>query len=381
MHVVEQVGQERISRKLLKLIQNNRVGNGYILAGPWGSGKMSLALNFSAALNCQNPHADFSPCNTCESCLKIKRNAHPNIYFIFPSPAGKNPKDDDPFAGLTEQEFEKIQEAIENMSNDPYKGIEVESSTTILISMIRKLRKDLMLAVGNEGWQVVIVYRGEMLNESSSNALLKILEEPPKKTVFLILTDKYHVLLPTIRSRCQKIPVNPPSTEDIAAWLMEKYNLNQKTAAYYAHYSNGDIRLVKEFLATDLQTENEAFKEFWRYLMSGNMTALTQWIDDTSNRFKKDKEAVRREIRHVLFWLRDAYLLREGGTPSRLINVGFEKELNSFVHYYPTLDYLKAIRETERVIELTRKNVYFPALIGHFCLFLTEELAHARLHT
>lgn len=381
MQIVEQVGQERISRQLLTLIKHQRVGNAYILSGPLGSGTMSLALNFAAALNCKHPGPDHSPCGTCDSCVKIKRNSHPNIHFIFPSPAGKNPKDDDPFAALSEQEFGMVQDAMERLSEDPYQGIEVESATTILISMIRKLRKDLMFSAGEEGWQVVILYRGEMLNDSSSNALLKILEEPPGKTVFLILADKYNTLLPTIRSRCQNIPVNPPSVEEITQWLVDCYGVDRETAAYYAHFSHGDIRRVKEFLSSDMKAESEELKQFWRYLMSGNMAALTQWVEDSHKQFKKDKEAVRRKLRQILFWLRDAQLIREGGSPVHLIHSGFVKELTRFVAYFPAIDYLKIIRETERVIELTGKNVYFPALIGHLCLSLTEELAHARSGT
>ncbi len=381
MQVVEQIGQDRISRQLLTLISNQRVGNAYILSGPLGSGKMSLALNFAAALNCKNPGTDHSPCNTCDSCRKIKRNSHPNIYFIFPSPAGKNPKEDDPFASLSEKEYGMVQDAIERLSEDPYRGIEVESATTILISMIRKLRKDLMLSAGEEGWQVVIIYRGDMLSGPSSNALLKILEEPPGKTVFLILTDKYNTLLPTIRSRCQNIPVNPPSVEEITQWLMDKHGVDQETAAYYAHFSNGDIRRVKEFLSADMDAESKKLKQFWHYLMRRDMTALTQWVEDSHKQFKMDKEAVRRTLRQILFWLRDAQLIREGGSPVHLIHTGFVEELTGFVAYFPAIDYLKMIRETERVIELTGKNVYFHALIGHLCLSLTEELAHARSGT
>lgn len=381
MQVVEQIGQQRIGKQLLNLIRLNRVGNGYILSGPLGSGKMSLALNFAAALNCKNPGPDHSPCNACDSCLKIKRNSHPNIHFIFPSPAGKKSRVDDPFSGLSEQEFESVQTAMEHLAENPYQGIEVESATGILISMIRKLRKTLMLSAGDDGWQVVIIYRGEMLSDSSSNALLKILEEPPGKTVFLILTDKYNALLPTIRSRCQNIPVNPPAVEKITEWLVENHGVNPETAAYYAHFSNGDIRRVKEFLSADMKAESDELKLFWRYLMSGNMTELTQWLEETHKNFKKDKEAVRRTLRQILFWLRDAQLICAGGEPVHLIHSGFVEELTRFVAYFPGIDYLKMIRETERIIELTGKNVYFPALIGHLCLSLTEELAHARSGT
>ncbi len=381
MHVVEQIGQERITRRLLNLIRNQRVGNAYILSGPAGSGKMSVALNFAAALNCNHPAPDLSPCNACESCLKIRKISHPNLHFVFPSPAGKNGKDDDPFEGLTEKEFEPVKEALERLEKDPYEGIEVETATTILISMIRKLRKELMFSAVEPGWQVAIIWRAELLNPNSSNALLKILEEPPGKTVFLILTDKVQSLLPTIRSRCQIIPVNPPAVEEIEEWLVSVHALPRESAAYYAHFSNGDIRLVREFLSAGMKAHSNEIKFFWRALMRGDMTEQAKWMDETNKRFKKDKEAVRRTLRQVLFWLRDAQIIREGGNSQHLIHSAFSSELEGFVSYFPAVDYLKMIRETERVIELTGKNVYFPALIGHLCLSLTEELAHARSGT
>ena len=377
-HLIEQIGQDKILGQLLELIRNKRIGNGYILAGPLGSGKMSLALNFSAAMNCKNPLPDLSPCGSCDSCRKILKNSHPNIHFIFPSPAGKNGRDDDPFEGLSETEFEPIRTAMERLSEDSYAGIEVESATTILISMIRKLRKNLMLSAGDSGWQVVIVYRAEKMNDPSSNAMLKILEEPPPKTVFIILTDKINGLLPTIRSRCQCISINPPAIEEIVEWLMTCHGLDQERANYYAHLSNGDIRQVKEFLSMDIDAEGERLVQFWRYLGSGDMTALNTWVEEMHKLFKKDKESARREIRKILFWLRDAQLIMEGGDPSHMIHTAFPREITGFVSYFPAVDYLKMIREVERIIELTGKNVYFPALLGHLCLSLIEELAHAR---
>jgi DNA polymerase-3 subunit delta' len=377
-HLIEQVGQDRILGQLLELIRHERIGNGYILSGPLGSGKMSLALNFTAALNCKKPLPDLSPCGSCDSCRKIFTNSHPNIHFIFPSPAGKNGRDDDPFDGLSEAEFEPIQAAMQRLGEDPYAGIEVESATTILISMIRKLRKDLMLSAGETGWQVVIVYRADKMNDASSNAMLKILEEPPPKTLFLILTDKINALLPTIRSRCQFISVNPPAVEEIAGWLMKSHDLDEERANYYAHFSNGDIRLVKEFLSMDMDAEGQQLVQFWRYLGSGDMTAVNTWVEEMHKLFKKDKESVRREIRKILFWLRDAQLITEGSNPTYMIHTAFVKELTGFATYFPGVDYLKIIREVERIIELTGKNVYFPALLGHLCLSLIEELAHAR---
>lgn len=377
-HLIEQVGQDRILGQFLELIRNERIGNGYILSGPLGSGKMSLALNFSAALNCTNPQPDLSPCGSCDSCRKILKNSHPNIHFIFPSPAGKNGKDDDPFEGLSEAEFEPVQTAIKRFGEDFYAGIEVESATIILISMIRKLRKDLMLSAGDSGWQVVIVYRADKMNDPSSNAMLKILEEPPPKTVFLILTDKINALLPTIRSRCQFISVNPPAVEEIVEWLIKCHRLDLERANYYAHFCNGDIRQVKEFLSMDMEAEGKRLVQFWRYLGSGDMTAMNHWVEEMHKLFKKDKESARREIRKILFWLRDAQLIMEGGAPSYMIHSAFTSEVAGFVSYFPAIDYLKIIREVERIIELTGKNVYFPALLGHLCLSLIEELAHAR---
>jgi|GEM_PF-245417 len=377
-HLIEQIGQDKIFGQFLELIRNERVGNGYILSGPLGSGKMSLALNFSAALNCKNPQPDLSPCGCCDSCRKILKNSHPNLYFVFPSPAGKNGKDDDPFEGLTETEFEPVRTAVARLSEDFYAGIEVETATAILISMIRKLRKDLMFSAGDSGWQIVIVYRAEKMNDASSNAMLKILEEPPPKTVFLILTDKINALLPTIRSRCQNISVNPPAVEEIVEWLMKSHGLDQEKANYYAHFSNGDIRQVKEFLSMDMAAEGKRLVQFWRNLGSGDMTALTQWVEEMHKLFKKDKESVRREMRKILFWLRDAQLIMEGGAPVYLIHTAFIREISGFVSFFPAADFLKMIREVERIIELTGKNVYFPALLGHLCLSLIEELAHAR---
>ncbi len=139
----ELIGQEKIYSKLTTFIKREMVSTGYLFAGPQGSGKISMAMNFAAALNCEDQQ-NYEACGKCDSCKKIKQINHPNLQLIFATVRGKNPKNDDPLAGLSNDEFEEYQDIIYKFKENPYSGLKMQRAKQILISNIRKIKKDLL---------------------------------------------------------------------------------------------------------------------------------------------------------------------------------------------------------------------------------------------
>ncbi|MEA3499855.1 MAG: hypothetical protein U9R41_02380 [Candidatus Marinimicrobia bacterium] len=379
----ELIGQEKIYSKLTKFIEREMVSTGYLFAGPPGSGKISMALNFAAALNCEDPKENLA-CGECNSCKKIKQINHPNLQIIFATIRGKNPKDDDPLAGLSNEEFEEYQDIINNLKENPYSSLKMQGAKQILISNIRKIKKDLLYSKIEFGWRVIIINLAEQLGIEAFNSILKILEEPPSQTVFVLTTEKLSIIPSTIRSRCQVIKFNPIPEEKIAEYLNEK-DIDDSAKNRIARLSNGNMRKVKELMTRDFSEEDAKVLNFWRLMMGskiGNkpstMIDLTELVNEYSKLAKTDYNEFINKLQLILFWLRDAQIIAAEGSDELLINSYLLNELTKFANYYQKFSYEKIINLVEETIEFSSKNVYIPALLGRLFFSIREELRNAK---
>ena len=359
------------------------VATGYLFAGPQGSGKISMALNFAAILNCEDQR-EVSACGICDSCKKIQNLNHPNIQLIFATVLGKNPKGDDPLIGLSNDEFEEYQEILNNLKKDPYSSLKMQGAKQILISNIRKIKKDLIYSKIEFGWRVIIINLAEQLGIEAFNSILKILEEPPPQTVFILTTEKLSIIPSTIKSRCQVIKFNPIPEDKIIEYLDTK-DIENSAKNRIARLSNGNMRKVKELMARDFSEEDGKVLNFWRLMMGSKidtkrttMLDVTKLVNEYSNLAKTDYNEFVNKLQLILFWLRDAQIIAAGGSAELLINVYVLSELNKFANYYQRFSYEKIIGLVEETIEYSNKNVYIPALVGRLFFTIREELQNAK---
>ena len=173
------IGQKLVIDRLVTSFKNNRIGHAYMFDGEHGTGKEATALFFAKLLLCAKPETNV-PCETCSSCRRIISHNHPNVTILRPD--GQSIKK------------EQMDELITEMTK---KGYET-------------------------GRKVYIVSRADRMNNSSANTLLKYLEEPDGDVTAILLTDSYQSMLPTIRSRCQRISFLPPSREMMVSGLVER---------------------------------------------------------------------------------------------------------------------------------------------------------------
>lgn len=379
----ELIGQERIYFKLTKFLEREMVSTGYLFAGPPGSGKISMALNFAAALNCVDPKEN-SACGECDSCKKIKQINHPNLQIIFATVRGKNPKDDDPLVGLSNDEFEEYQDIINNLKENPYSSLKMQGAKQILISNIRKIKKDLLYSKIEFGWRVIIINLAEQLGIEAFNSILKILEEPPPQTVFMLTTEKLSIIPSTIRSRCQVIKFNPIPEEEIVEYLNEK-DTDDSAKNRIARLSNGNMRKVKELMNRDFSEEDAKVLNFWRLMMGSKigdkpttMIDLTKLVNEYNKLAKTDYNEFINKLQLILFWLRDAQIIAAEGSDELLINSYLLNKLTKFANYYQQFSYEKIINLIEQTIEFSSKNVYIPALLGRLFFSIREELQNAK---
>ena len=182
------LGQEKASSYLQTLVRNQKIPGAFLFYGTDGVGKAKMALEFAKALNCQDAMARQTgdACGVCASCQAIDKGTHPDVTFVdFVYQARLEVKKDFSSKGY-EEELEK----------------EIAKQQHISVNTIRDVTaKSQQKAVGN-GWKVLIVDQAQSMQGAAGNALLKFIEEPPQKTLWILITSKRSVMLRTILSRC-----------------------------------------------------------------------------------------------------------------------------------------------------------------------------------
>lgn len=179
----------------------SRLPNALLLKGAAGIGKMDMALNFAQSLLCDTPDEEGLPCCQCDSCHWFEQGTHPDFRLIQP---------------------DALSEAEESSEKEGGK----KPSREISVDQIRALASFTNLTAHRGGYRVVLIHPAESMNNNSANAVLKTLEEPTEKLLFILVTHKPQQLLPTILSRCLSLTVNTPSVESGTEWLKQQGVVN-----------------------------------------------------------------------------------------------------------------------------------------------------------
>lgn len=195
-----------------------------LLHGPAGIGKKSLALDFAAGMLCEAPAGHGRACGRCAGCVLVNAGSHPDLRVVVPDTLaqwrGRAAEDDDEAAEAGEEPV--MEEA------EPAKGARL--SREILIQQVRALAGFLATSTHRGGVRVVMLAPAETLNAASANALLKMLEEPPPASFFVLATDALDDVLPTIRSRCVLVRCAAPDAAAAVAWLRAQQVERPETA-------------------------------------------------------------------------------------------------------------------------------------------------------
>ena len=220
---------------LLRIRDTDKLGQPFLLAGPAGSGKENTALEFARLLNCAGPQA-CTPARRCESCVKALSFQHPDIRWIGPAPAA-----------IKEAE---VRELLAAKMENPFHHPPFASTSFVSIGdpenpgplTIRSLIHFLRRRAFQSPYKVAIVADGQRLNQAAANAFLKTLEEPPPRTVILLLTTGTEGMLPTILSRCQKINFEPWPEDELVTVLGELTGADPTALAEAVRTSDGNAR-------------------------------------------------------------------------------------------------------------------------------------------
>ena len=217
MRFADIIGNRDVAKALASMADSGRVAHAMLMYENEGCGALALALAYLQYLNCSNPH-DGDSCGECPSCRQMSKLIHPDVHFVFPVNKGPKSSDDKP---VSESYIRYWRELV---SADPYfteadlqKAIGIESKNGLIaVAEAKSILTKLSLASVTDGYKAVVFYLPEKMNQETANRLLKIVEEPPVRTLFIFITHAPEKVLQTIFSRCQSIRVMPLSKEEAA---------------------------------------------------------------------------------------------------------------------------------------------------------------------
>jgi DNA polymerase-3 subunit delta' len=276
-------GQKEIKAKLLRSVKEERVSHAQLFAGPDGCGAMALALAYAKYINCEN-RTDYDSCGACKSCVKYEKLIHPDLHFVFPVIKGK--KATDPVSDNYIEEWrEFVKRSPYFTLNNWMDSIEVGNAQgMIFASEASEIIKKLSLKTFESDFKIMIIWLPEKMHQATANKLLKMIEEPPEKTLFLLVSEEPDKVIPTILSRCQQVKIPSFKSSDIEKYLFDRFKMGSEKAADISRVSNGNITRAIELCENeDSSLANlDRFKSLMRFAWKRDIISLINWSEEIS---------------------------------------------------------------------------------------------------
>ncbi|WP_294820298.1 ATP-binding protein [uncultured Flavobacterium sp.] len=247
----EIIGQGHIKSHLTKSASQGRIPHAQLFIGPEGSGTLPMAIAYAQYILCANEAGENSGGNAACN-LKFENFSHPDLHFVFPVSTNSDVKSHPVSANFLKSWREFITETPYGSLFDWYKKIDIQNKQgQIGVDEATEIVKALSLKAYEGGHKVMIIWMADKMHNSAANKLLKLLEEPPQKTVFLLIAESEDDLLQTILSRCQILQFPPLSENAISNRLANQLSIAPNTAAKIAHQSQGNYNKALHLLNGD----------------------------------------------------------------------------------------------------------------------------------
>ena len=288
------IGHADIKQQLIKGVQCGRVSHAQLFTGPIGNGALPLALAYSQYINCDSP-TDTDSCGECPSCRKFTKYIHPDLHFIFPHHSYKS-------GAYSQEKAEALAKWRKALDENPYfseehwySALEMENKQGIINKDdSADILKALSLKSFEGKYKVMIIWLPERMNDTCANKILKILEEPAEKTLFIMISNNSEGIIKTITSRTQIINVPAPNRNDIEQGLITLQLIDKGKAQEIARISNGNYFKALELAKTDDKNDYmlDHFRDLLRYCWGRKIIEIGEWVETTSSKGREDIKAI-----------------------------------------------------------------------------------------
>ncbi|TWO34001.1 DNA polymerase III subunit delta' [Seonamhaeicola sediminis] len=307
------LGQEHIKNHLTQSVDNGRISHAQLFVGNEGSGTLPMALAYTQYILCNNKEGENNTGN--EACnLKFQNLSHPDLHFAFPVTTSEKAKKHPVSSHYLEEWRQLLKEQPYGNLFDWYKLLGVDNKQgQIGVDEAQDIIKALSLKSYEGGYKIMLIWMAEKMNSACANKLLKLIEEPPNKTIFLLIAEDEEQIINTIRSRCQVLHFPPLAENVIKEALLENYQIDEAVATKIAHQANGNYNKACDLVYHD--SEDIQFEEwfvFWvrsAFKAKGNKAAIHDLISWSENIAKTGRETQKQFLQFCIGFFRQALLL------------------------------------------------------------------------
>ncbi len=305
------IGHTDIIDRFKQSVKNKRISHAQLITGAPGSGKLALALAYAQYISCKNRQQE-DACGQCSSCKKYQKLIHPDLHFVFP--VTRTSKFSKPVSDNFINEWRKM------VLKSPFFTLNqwlshigtgnLQGSIYTLESeqIIRKLN----LKTYESEYKIMIIWLPEKQNRTGANKLLKIIEEPPPKTIFLLISEQPGEILPTILSRTQMLKVNRIDDDSMKAYLKSQTELvlNEMQVSNIVRLAGGNIISAIELLNRSQENEDffNQFSQLMRLSYGRKVLEIIDWVDQMA---KNDREKQKSFLRYAAALIRENFMLNQ----------------------------------------------------------------------
>lgn len=382
------IGQEAIKQQLRQSVREGRIPHAQLFAGKSGIGKLQLALAYAQYLNC--PHrTDEDSCGECPTCRQYQHLQHPDLHFVFPIVKTDAGDTCDAFMDAWRELI--LQQRYFDL-DDWYKALGVETKQGMIYEKeSSEILRKLSLKPFGDGYKVMIIWQPEKMNIACANKLLKILEEPPQRTVFLLVSEHPELLLSTIQSRVQLIRIPALPNETIAEALTRNKGIAPAEANDIARIANGSyLTALKK--ADDSEENQQELRDFIALFRNAYtvgvlrdpqkkydaLQSLRQWSLEIADA-KVGRERQKHFLQYAQNQVRENFI-RNVGQPDINYQMAAEREFSTkfapFIHAGNVEDIMLELERAERQIEQNgnAKIIFFDLCLQMIVLIKKQRI-------
>jgi DNA polymerase-3 subunit delta' len=373
----EVIGQSEIKTKLRNLVEHNRLSHAILLNAPEGAGGLPLALAFSQFIVCErvstaevNHHFPVESCNECPSCKKAARMIHPDIHYSYPVVSN--------YKGDAQISRDYIKEWREFITQYPYGTIfdwlqfiqgydekpdnkqdykQGNKQGNISANECNEINRQLSLKSFENGYKILIMWMPEYLNKEG-NKLLKLIEEPPPDTLFILVTENEAQILPTILSRVQIIRLPRPSVPEIQEALVSRAGVQPEQARRLAAVSEQNYREALRQLQHGLDDWQGLLREWLNAVLKTGPIAQVKWVEEISRTGREKQKQFLQYFGHLL----------EQAVRLRMAGGALEDLPDSEKDFARRLNKIADLSAQQAIVEEINKSIYY-----------IERNAHAKM--
>ena len=376
------LGLNYIKSHLIKSVDHGRIPHAQLFVGPEGSGTLAMAIAYAQYVLCQNTDGENNTGNAACN-LKFEQFSHPDLHFAFPVTTTDQVKKHPVSSHFLPEWRTLLKEQPYGNLYDWYKRLGVDNKQgQIGVDEALDIIKALSLKSYEGGYKIMLIWMADKMNTAAANKLLKLIEEPPNKTIFLLIAEDEEQIINTIRSRCQIIHFPPLAEEDIKNGLVKQYSISEKDALAIARQSDGNYNKACDLVYQDSEEiQFETWFITWirsAFKAKGNKTAIHDLISWSEEIAKTGRETQKLFLNYCINFFRQALLLNYNASSLVYFDIKTKNfdlaKFAPFVHNNNILDISEALQDAIYHIE---RNGNSKIILTDLSIKLTR-LLHAK---